>query len=226
MRRVRLPVLEDVDRDWGECQRCPLGREAFKHVLYEIPKGANCLDILFVGEAPGRAENSIGRPFVGPSGKLLRRTIDAANPEGLLIGFSNLLACRPVDREGRDRQPEAAEVGTCYPRLVSIIETLRPLAIIGLGRIPESYLPTILEDSTWEGFTEWLRHPAYLLRQGGDGRNPETQKQSDAYREYLSGFEEAFETVRRLKEPAPAVLLDYVRDSYEKFPLGKGKVSV
>ncbi|HRC77463.1 MAG TPA: uracil-DNA glycosylase family protein, partial [Kouleothrix sp.] len=31
--------------------------------------------VAFIGEAPGKQEAKVGRPFIGPSGKLLRKTI-------------------------------------------------------------------------------------------------------------------------------------------------------
>ena len=52
---------------------------------------------LFVGEAPGGDEDFLGKPFVGKSGKLLRRTVREA---GIPIGqarFTNTVRCRPVD---------------------------------------------------------------------------------------------------------------------------------
>jgi len=36
------------------------------------------IQILFVGEAPGKSEDLLGVPFIGPSGKLLRTAIETA----------------------------------------------------------------------------------------------------------------------------------------------------
>lgn len=50
---------------------------AMKRTFY---RGAIPADILFVGEAPGKSENVIGQPFIGPAGKLLDRIISNAVP--------------------------------------------------------------------------------------------------------------------------------------------------
>ena len=42
-------------------------------------KGNLDSDILFIGEAPGQHEDEQGLPFVGASGKLLDKYLDAVN---------------------------------------------------------------------------------------------------------------------------------------------------
>jgi DNA polymerase len=50
------------------CQACPLHENATGTVLGEGPADAK---IMIVGEQPGDQEDLLGRPFVGPAGKLL-----------------------------------------------------------------------------------------------------------------------------------------------------------
>jgi uracil-DNA glycosylase family 4 len=207
-RRRELAILR---REWGDCRRCPLGENAFRHVLYEIgfplPTGETRADILFIGEAPGRSEDAIGRPFIGVAGALLRETITAADPSGLILGFSNLLACRPVGDDGKDRPPQACEVGKCHPRLETVIRVLDPWAVVGLGRVPETFLPPIIRNSGWEGARVWFKHPSYINRTG--------KKSSPYYPEYLEGFCELFDNVRLQKSSCP-----------DRHPIEKEKVAV
>jgi len=51
---------------------------AMKKTFY---RGAIPCDILCVGEAPGKSENVIGQPFIGPAGKLLDHILKRAVPE-------------------------------------------------------------------------------------------------------------------------------------------------
>ena len=57
-----------------ECRRCPL----WEHATQGVPgEGGRHAAILLVGEQPGDEEDLIGRPFVGPAGKLLRSLLTA-----------------------------------------------------------------------------------------------------------------------------------------------------
>lgn len=206
----RLRVLNGLREDWENCRRCPLGAAAYKHVLYELPEGETRADVLFIGEAPGRSEDTIGKPFKGRAGRFLRETIEAAGPEGLTIAFSNLLACRPVGPDGKDREPASREVEACHGRLVVLIQTLEPWFIVGLGRVPESFLPPILRRSGWEGETAWLAHPSYINREGG--------KDSSLYPGYEEGFKGVFKAARRLKKASANLAVTTPQDTYEKFP--------
>lgn len=72
-----------------------------------------------------------------------------------------------------------------------VVEVLYPIAIVGLGRIPETQLPEIIRQTTWNGITVWWRHPAYLIREGG--------REHREYPEYLEGFKELFKAVSLIK---------------------------
>jgi len=58
------------------CTRCDLWKTR-KHVIFG--EGNPNADILIIGEAPGRDEDLIGRPFVGVSGQLLDKILAACN---------------------------------------------------------------------------------------------------------------------------------------------------
>jgi uracil-DNA glycosylase len=178
-----------IQQDWHDCTRCPLGLTAFRHVLWDEPKTP--LDILFVGEAPGRAEDAIGKPFIGPSGKLLRGIIEEVNEEfGLVWGITNLVACRPTDEEGKDRPPVELEINTCRPRLTDTVNAFTPLAVVTLGRVPERHIIPALK-----GLRVTLHHaahPAAILRRGG--------RSASDFPEYVSVFRRIFESVNEVSE--------------------------
>ena len=66
--------LDKISRDIENCITCKIG----KHGKAVPGEGNPDADIMFVGEAPGRNEAEIGRPFIGRSGKLLRKLINEA----------------------------------------------------------------------------------------------------------------------------------------------------
>lgn len=116
-------------------------------------RGSLPCDVLFIGEAPGVSEDALGRPFVGPAGKLLDRIIDRAadgietqdrGPRAmelrgpirpLRFAFTNLVGCLPRDPDGRKAsEPLPEEIGECAPRLEEFVaEVAKPRFIVCVG---------------------------------------------------------------------------------------------
>jgi len=71
--RPTLPKLRDAVK---ECRACPLWERATQAVFGE---GVSTARVMFVGEQPGFDEDLAGKPFVGPSGKLLDKAREQAN---------------------------------------------------------------------------------------------------------------------------------------------------
>lgn len=133
------------------------------------------VDVLFVGEAPGRDEDKQGLPFVGGSGGLLKKTIKHAT--GLTedqVGFTNIVSCRPP----RNRKPNKTETQSCVPKLMREIAARKPKVIVALGNIGMEFLAGQTGITTFCGrvlssvrpeFADIpivaCLHPAYILRQ-------------------------------------------------------------
>ena len=66
--------LQKIALEIENCKICKIG----KHGKAVPGEGSADADIMFVGEAPGRTEAETGRPFIGRSGKLLRKLIQEA----------------------------------------------------------------------------------------------------------------------------------------------------
>ena len=112
---------------WKNCTKCELHEKRSKVV---VARGTVPCKVLFVGEAPGESENVVGKPFVGPSGRLLdliiKRSIECstlckecgklqyvtpsgivcsnghggANEMALTYALTNIVCCIPRDEEG------------------------------------------------------------------------------------------------------------------------------
>jgi DNA polymerase I-like protein with 3'-5' exonuclease and polymerase domains len=94
---------------------------------------------MVVGESPGREEVVYGRPFVGPSGRLLDRLFAAVGLDRTRVWVTNatLGAAPPSARTAKPqtfstRFPNA--VYSCLPRLEAEIATARPRVIVTFGR--------------------------------------------------------------------------------------------
>lgn len=87
-------------------------------------------DIVFVGEAPGKAEDEQGLPFVGASGRFLNEMLEAA---GLVRGdvyITNIVKYRPPN----NRDPTPEEKREFWPYLMRQLEIIDPKVVITLGR--------------------------------------------------------------------------------------------
>ena len=110
------------------CQNCPLGKTR-SHLVFGV--GNREAELMFVGEAPGQAEDAQGIPFVGAAGKLLDRYLYAVGISRESVYIANVLKCRPP--HNRDPLPE--EEDACIGYLREQVKLIRPKIIVCLGRI-------------------------------------------------------------------------------------------
>src|SRR3989338_6133910 len=66
--------LEKIRQTIGDCKRCKLCK-ARKNIVFGV--GNPNAELMFVGEGPGRDEDTQGEPFVGRAGPLLNKIIEA-----------------------------------------------------------------------------------------------------------------------------------------------------
>lgn len=120
--------LDDLHKAVCGCQRCSLGALRTNFVFGD---GNPDADIMFIGEAPGKAEDEQGLPFIGRAGQLLTKMIEAIKLSRSDVFIGNILKCRPPN----NRDPQADEIDKCEPILIRQIEIIRPVIICALGRI-------------------------------------------------------------------------------------------
>ncbi len=86
-------------------------------------------DIMFIGEAPGRDEDLEGLPFVGKSGQLLNRMIEAIGLKREEVYIANTIPWRPPG----NRAPTPLETELCRPFIERQIELAAPKVLVALG---------------------------------------------------------------------------------------------
>lgn len=179
---MKFTLYQQHKKKWSECTDCLLCEGRTKVV---IAKGTIPCDILFIGEAAGVSEDIIGKPFVGPAGKLLHNIIDQTlgpiNEQlevPLTIAFTNLVCCIPLD-EGGDKvsEPPDEAIRACQPRLKEFIRIAKPKLLIAVGDLADSYLSpdyrfAIKHKLPWEK----IKHPAAILRSNWSQQGLEVQK--------------------------------------------------
>src|SRR5512141_2385280 len=125
-----LPKLRDAAAD---CRACDLWERGTQTVFGEGTVGA---DVMLVGEQPGDHEDEVGRPFVGPAGKLLDRALEAAGIARRRAYVTNVVKHFKWEARGKRRihqKPDAAEIRACRPWLDAELAALRPRAVVCLG---------------------------------------------------------------------------------------------
>ena len=120
--------LEELRETLGVCQRCTLSQSRNRLVF---GAGNPDAEVMFVGEAPGRAEDAQGLPFVGPAGHLLDDLLAGIGLAREDVYITNVVKCRPPG----NRDPLPLEVETCVPFLTGQIALIKPKIICELGRI-------------------------------------------------------------------------------------------
>lgn len=164
------------------CKPCPLFQSHVNTRLVPTAVYGKRVDILFVGEAPGRTEDDIGQPFVGDAGQLLKKWIRVAVgriPRN--IGFSNIVRCRPKDENDKNRKPTQAEVDCCRHNIDQDIILLNPKVIVLVGGVALEHLAkrTVVAKNRGYFFDIEVMgkkfkslctyHPSFILQKGQQG---------------------------------------------------------
>lgn len=87
---------------------------------------------VIVGEAPGASEEEGGEPFIGRSGKLLRRLMKEVGIKDSDVYITNAVHCRPPE----NRTPTKGEIKNCAPWLKYELNQVEPKVVLLLGGTP------------------------------------------------------------------------------------------
>ena len=175
--RPFLPAQPDLPnlREAAEaCQGCDLYEKATQTVFGEGPEKAV---MVVIGEQPGDQEDQVGRPFVGPAGRLLDRALAEAGISRQQVYVTNAVKHFKWVARGTRRlhdKPRRSEIMACRPWLEAEISTIHPRIVVCLGATAaQSLMGTSFKITQERGKvlkTEWAPlllatiHPSALLR--------------------------------------------------------------
>ncbi len=167
----KIKSIEELKSFMSNFKGCELYKSSTNMVFSDgNPKSK----IMLIGEAPGRDEDIQGKPFVGRSGKLLDKMLEAIELNREKVYIANIIPWRPPN----NRRPTEEEIEICLPFIKKHIELINPKVLMLLGSTAAFAL---LKNS--EGITKirgkWVDlnlnniliptlptfHPAFLLRQ-------------------------------------------------------------
>lgn len=169
--------LENLADAAEDCQGCPLYEGADQAVFGAGPEDA---DVMVVGEQPGRHEDRIGEPFVGPAGQILDDGLEQAGLDREDVYITNAVKHGKFDRAdgGTSAKLKIAELDACRPFLETEIEQVSPEVVVALGTMAARSLTQgaikvgeAIDDryETAEGDLLFVSyHPSAVLRAGDE----------------------------------------------------------
>jgi uracil-DNA glycosylase family protein len=208
-------TLSQIAADARRCERCPLFSNATQTVFGEGPVPA---PIMLVGEQPGDREDRVGRPFVGPAGRILDDALEEAGISRDAVYVTNAVKHFKNVPRGKRRihqRPNRYEIERCRWWLEWELKLVNPRLAVALGATAATALAgravtiarsrgTVLRfGDEVDGLV--TTHPSYILRLRDEAKD-------EAYRHLVADLRRAGELVpealvereRRRRKPLPA----------------------
>jgi uracil-DNA glycosylase len=175
--------LDALRKAAGGCKACHLWELGTQTIFGEGPPGAA---IMFVGEQPGDHEDRVGRPFVGPAGRLFDQALEAAGIDRSQTYITSAVKHFKWKARGKRRihqTPNWAEVTACRPWLEAELKVVEPRVLVLLGATAAQSLlgrqfrvtqkrRKLVESDLAEAVTATV-HPSAILR--GEPKQRETE---------------------------------------------------
>jgi len=129
-RKITLKTLTTAAQG---CRGCNLYCNATQAVFGAGPRHAS---LLLVGEQPGDQEDKAGRPFVGPAGRVLDESLQAAGISRDKVYVTNAVKHFKWEPRGKRRlhaKPTWTEIVACRPWLMAELTLIQPDVVVCLG---------------------------------------------------------------------------------------------
>jgi len=154
------------------CTKCKAASKCQGPIAPELVGEHNgSVDLLILGEAPGKEEEMQGRPFIGRSGELLRNTLKSITENYVLV---NSRCCYAAHK------PKPTELESCKKHWIKAVLKYNPKLIVALGDYAHTALTNrkqkmkevvgALGNFKYKNLNYMFLtnyHPAYLLRMSG-----------------------------------------------------------
>lgn len=154
---------------YDTCKSCGLWKKGCR-IVGVSGSGDPQSRVWFVGEAPGRQEDRMGAPFVGPSGAVLEELLRCVGVDRERVYIDNVVRCRPPG----NRDPSPKNMQLCSSYLLGLMQKYRPRAVVLLGGVAlklfvgqkgiTKWRGKVLTYAETETFLIPTYHPAAILR--------------------------------------------------------------
>ncbi len=127
---TKLPIFSEAHAD---CGGCGLQGQLAKQLTAYAYRPDKFNGLMIIGEGPGHQEVAQGRPFVGPSGKLLRGLLNSVGLDLDECYITNATLCKPPPKDDALHTSFPTAIPSCLGRLEAEIEAVKPRVIVTLG---------------------------------------------------------------------------------------------
>jgi DNA polymerase len=130
--------------------------------------------VMIIGEAPGKTEDKLKKPFVGRAGKLLDELLNRIHLDRTKVYITNIVNYRP----DKNRKPTSEEINVFKKLLFKHIEIIKPKCLLLLGATAATAVlnykgPLSKVRGKWKNikiidsylYVFSTFHPAFILRQ-------------------------------------------------------------
>lgn len=169
------PSYDELVHAAHDCEACSLYARATQTVFGE---GAVPAPLMLVGEQPGDKEDQIGRPFVGPAGRVLDEALEKADIPRDQVYVTNAVKHFKWEPRGKRRmhaKPNMTEVHACHGWLEAELAIVKPSVLVCLGATAAAAIfgsgyklmenrGRVSTDSQWAERVVATYHPSALLR--------------------------------------------------------------
>ena len=142
--------------------------------------GNHDAQVMVIGEAPGKTEDKLQKPFVGRAGKLLDDLLGCVSLDRTKVYITNVVNYRP----DKNRKPTPEEINEFKKLLFKHIEIIKPKCVLLLGATAAAAVlnhdgPLSEARGKWKNIKMIYSyfnilttfHPAFLLRQPKQKKN-------------------------------------------------------
>ena len=123
---IKQKELDKIALVIEKCEICKIGKSG-KAVVGE---GSPDAEVVFIGEAPGKNEALVGRPFIGRSGKLLRSMITSIG-----LDEKDVYITSPVKYLPDRGTPTSLDIAHGRIHLMKQLDIISPKFVVLLGRV-------------------------------------------------------------------------------------------
>lgn len=190
---MKTEMLNNIREELNKCKRCSICTS--QQVFFDGNPDAK---VVFIGEAPGRDEVKLCKPFVGAAGKNLTNYLNEVGIDrNSDLYITNVVKCRPTksDNPNKNKTPDSSEIESCVHFLLKEIEIIKPKLIvlcggtaykaltgkksITMGKVRGKFFELKLNGNSYNAVT--IFHPSYLMQYA-------TQAQIDITKEDLKNI--------------------------------------
>jgi DNA polymerase len=200
---ITLPALRAAV---STCRGCPLYQDATQAVFGE---GAARARVMLIGEQPGDSEDLAGKPFVGPSGRLLDEGLAAAGIPRDEAYVTNVVKHFKFTRRGKRRihdKPNRYEVEACKPWLGRELEVVEPEIVVLLGATAAQALLgsafRVTKERGVERETALAKHTFATVHPASVLRAPDDELRAQAREAFFTDLRVVGACYRRLRKAA------------------------